>query len=449
MEKPEVRSWEGGIVSYPSVVVQVRSVDDIVSILKNSEKYPSPVRAVGSNHSTTRCGTAENGTVVNMTKMNQIIAVGPDTVTAGGGALYIDVSQELLKHDLQFYVNVEIGNMSMGSAACGGTKDASMPGEFGQVCSYATKIKLVTPSGELLEVTEDDPELLQIMRSSYGLLGIIYEVTFKVKPLRPMAVEHKTYSLDEFETQLPSLIAREESLMYYLFPHQSVITVEFRKYHDASGPPNRTVWKMRNLVWKKIAPGFGYLVWKFVPTNPLRTLLIDGFYRLIQFLMTLLLKSSHTIPQDQTIRYPDKSNWTRYTFSIWAFPEETFTKVLRAYFEFCQDYYRKHGYRTNVGNVGYRIMRDTSSLFSYSFTGNVMTADPVSTRNPGWEQFLEAYNEFCSRHNGVPLFNQSDRFTREQTVKAFGNRIQKFQDYRRRFDPTNRLLNDFFRELLD
>src|SRR6202011_4939142 len=122
--------------------------------------------------------------------------------------LYYDAAQELRQHNLQFYVNVELGNLTIGSAACGGTKDASMPGEFGQVCSYATVIKMVTPTGELLEITEDNPELLHVARSSYGLFGIIYEVTFKVRPVQAMTVYHKSYTIDEFARQLPSLRAR-------------------------------------------------------------------------------------------------------------------------------------------------------------------------------------------------------------------------------------------------
>ena len=115
---------------------------------------------------------------------------------------------ELQLHSLQFFVNVEIGNLTMGSAACGGTKDASMPGEFGQVASYATNIKMVTPDGELVEVTDADPELLQVTRSSYGLFGIVYEVTFKVRPLAPMRVYHERFTLDEFADRLPALKAR-------------------------------------------------------------------------------------------------------------------------------------------------------------------------------------------------------------------------------------------------
>jgi hypothetical protein len=277
----------------------------------------------------------------------------------------VGVAHQLERHNLQFYVNVELGNLTMGSAACGGTKDASMPGEFGQVCSYATVIKLVTPSGELLEVTEEEPELLQVVRSSYGLLGIVYEVTFKVKPLKPMAIDHVTYTLDEFVEEFDMLTKRNESMMMYLFPFLDRVSVEFRKHIDTVGPPNRFIWKFRNTVWKTVAPGLGYILTRFIPVKPIRYFLVDRFNQFNQFLLHWFLKDKNTIPTDQIIRYPAKSNWTRYTFSIWAFPEESYTQILRAYFEFCREYYREHGYRCNMLNVAYRISKDNSSLFSY------------------------------------------------------------------------------------
>jgi FAD/FMN-containing dehydrogenase len=87
-------------------------------------------------------------------------------------------------------------------------------------------------------------------------------------------------------------------------------------------------------------------------------------------------------------------------------------------------------------------------LFSYSFRGNVITFDPVSTGNPGWEAFLTAYNQFCSEHRGTPLFNQTNFLTRDQVRTAFGDRLHTFEGFRRRFDPHGRLVNPYFRELL-
>ena len=102
-----------------------------------------------------------------------------------------------------------------------------MPGEWGQVASYVAGMKLVLPSGELLEVTEDQPELLQIMRSSYGLLGIIYEATFRIRPLQSMAVYHETYDLEDFAQKLSSIFAKPEAMMLYLWPFVGKIAIEF------------------------------------------------------------------------------------------------------------------------------------------------------------------------------------------------------------------------------
>src|SRR5215472_9480167 len=168
MADTTVTNWFGDIASHPKVVVEATTVDDIVKILKDPDRYPSPVRAVGSNHSTAACGVAEGGTLIKMSKMNQILDIGKDTVTVQAGAIALAIAKALEKHGLQFYVNTEIGNLTVGSAACAGTKDSSMPGEYGQVGSYITRIKMVLPSGELLEVTDAQPDLMRLVRSSYG-----------------------------------------------------------------------------------------------------------------------------------------------------------------------------------------------------------------------------------------------------------------------------------------
>ena len=75
---PSVKNWFGDITSNPAVVVEAASVDDIIAVLKDPTKYPSPVRAVGSNHSTSACGVADGGTLIQMSKMNAIVEIGSD-----------------------------------------------------------------------------------------------------------------------------------------------------------------------------------------------------------------------------------------------------------------------------------------------------------------------------------------------------------------------------------
>ena len=277
MADPDVSNWFGDLISHPKVIVDANSVDDIVAVLKDTAKYPSPVRAVGSNHSTAPCGVAEGGTLIRM-KMNRILRIDGDSITVEAGARHIDMARELEKQNLQFYVNTEIGSLTAGSAACAGTKDASFAGEYGQVGSYVIGVKLVLPSGDLLEVTEAQPELMQKVRSSYGTFGIVYEVTYRIRPLLPMAVYHETYTLADFVAQLDELKARGESMMYYAFPFADRITIEFRRYNPgASGPPNRSAWVLRNYLWGTAGPRFGHDIEASIPIPKLRYEVIDGF----------------------------------------------------------------------------------------------------------------------------------------------------------------------------
>ena len=452
MANLKVKNWFGDIETHPKVVIQAESVNEVVAILKNPEMYPSPVRAIGSNHSTARCGVADDGTLIKM-KMNRVLKISENTVTVEAGALYIDVAEELEKHGLQFFVNTEIGNLSIGSAACAGTKNASMPDEkgsyeWGQVGSYVTSVKMVLPSGEVLLVDENQADLLESIRSSYGTLGIICEATFLVRPIQPLAVRYRTFTLEEFKEKFEDLRNGHESMMLFIFPFDNRITIEFRRYNPgARGQPNRFVWWLRNLLWKTVGPLLCHLIAQRAPLA-IRYRLLDRFNIALRFVLVHFLRSGHTFAPDQIIRYPEVSNASRYTFSFCAFPEEKFPHVLDEYFQFCKDYFKRYGYRPNMPDVSYRIAQDKKSLLSYSFEGSVMTIDPVSTGNQGWDKFLEAYNEFCFEHDGVPLLNQTPGVTRPQAEKAFSGRLEKFAERRKMYDPNNRLLNKYFEKLL-
>jgi FAD/FMN-containing dehydrogenase len=449
MAAPTITNWFGDLTSHPRVVVDAASADDIVRVLKDPNKYPSPVRAVGSNHSTAPVGVAEGGTLIRMSGMNKILEIGKDSVTVQAGAIALDVAKELEKHGLQFYVNTEIGSLSVGSAACAGTKDASMPGEFGQVGSYIQGVKMVLPSGELLTVGADQVDLMQKVRSSYGTFGIIYEATYAVKPIVPMAVHHETFQLEEFLVRLPELKTSGESLMYYMFPFENLITVEFRRYNPtAKVDPERHIWALRNFMWAKAGPLFCAQVEANIENRDIRYKVIDGFSAMWRFKLENLIRSDNTVATDQIIEYPKVSDGSRYTFSLWAFPEEKYPTVLPLYFDFCRKYDAEKQYRNNMLYVGYRILKDRQSLLSYSWDGNVMTIDPVSTANPGWHEFLPAYNQFCSDHGGIPLPNQTPQLTRALVEKGLGDRWKQFAEARQGFDPGNRLLNDYFKSLL-
>ena len=63
-------------------------------------------------------------------------------------------------------------------------------------------------------------------------------------------------------------------------------------------------------------------------------------------------------------------------------------------------------------------------MLSPSLTGPVITLDPSSTGDEGWEDFVIEFNEFCSQRGGLPLLNQTRALTKEQVALAFGGRLK-------------------------
>ena len=175
--------------------------------------------------------------------------------------------------------------------------------------------------------------------------------------------------------------------------------------------------------------------------------ILDKFNALWRFKLENIITSDNTVAADEIIRYPDVADDSRYTFSLYAFPEEQFPSALTDFAKFCIDYYAQTGYRNDLLDVGYRIAQDQQSLLSYSWDGAVMTIDPVSTANPGWKEFIDAYNQFCSDRNGKPVLNQTCGLTPALAKKAFGNRLATLEQTRKQYDPTGRLLNGFFRDI--
>jgi len=444
-----IRSWDGTWTYRPKVLVTPQTAEDIVEIVKSVVRFPSPVRPAGSMHSTARVNGDDGGTLVDMKAMNRILKFGEGSVTVEGGATYIVVSNALKERGLQFHVTTEIGNVTLAAMATAATKDSSFPGGYGQISSYVSAMRFVAPNGEIRAINErDHPEEMQVMRSSYGLLGIVYEVTIKVRPTTALSVRHHSMSLADFRKRLPVYKAQGFAVMYYIFPYVRRVLVELRKDNPSVPPKSRRRWTYRNRFWRKYGPAITLWIRARTSNRKLRELADKLHFFILRQGLVRVVRSDATWPHAQIINYPRDPGPFKYLFSMWAFPERNFFKILDEYCDFVDAYDKRTGYRCDLPCVGYSIVQDREALLSYSWDGATLSIDPASTGGKEWEEFLRVYNDFCSTRGGQPLFNQTPFLTREQAQKAFAERLKLFADYRHQADPENRLLDSYFRDLL-
>ena len=447
-----ITNYDGGIATSPQVVITPETVAELQAILRDSERYPSPVRAMGSFHSLTPW-PASTGTVVRMSGMTRILAVDRQglTVTAEAGIQLADAAAELRRQGLQFHLNIEIGNATLGSLACCHSKDAMDGVEFGQVSSYVTRIRWVDPSGELREASDDeDAELLRLVRSSYGLAGVVYEVTVRVKPLEIVKFDyqvHDTHGLSQ--EHVDDVIAANESMVAWTIGDTTILQTR-----------NRTTLRTRSwlaLVRRWAWTFFGAFIGRnlrYVPTPVLRNLL-QGLWLAAQKLAYRGLSATGGFSlygPDKIMNYKETPPAARYAFTFWSFPRHTWVENLRAYVEFSEDHFRRYGFSCNMPLGSYFSNHHEGSLMSYSHDGDTLSLDPIHSYREEdeehWYRFLREFNAWAHRRGGIPLLNQSPFVEREQVVAAFGDRWRRLSEWVREIDPQGRMRNEFFGRLL-
>ena len=86
-------NYDGSISSSPQQLVRPKSVEELQNILKQRDKYPSPVRAMGSYHSLTPC-VSSPGTIVDMKALDKIVTIDAQkmTFTAQAGLEMIEAA---------------------------------------------------------------------------------------------------------------------------------------------------------------------------------------------------------------------------------------------------------------------------------------------------------------------------------------------------------------------
>lgn len=450
----QIVNYDGSITTSPQQLVYAETVDAIQATLRDTAHFPGPVRAMGSYHSLTPCASSDGGTVINMSRMNKVVAIDSKnlTFTAQAGMQILDASKALRDQGLQMMLNIEIGNMTLGAAACCHSKDALDGIEFGQVSSYVTQIKWVTPAGDLAEASEtNNPDLLHTMRSSYGLCGVVYEVTLRVKPIEALHFTYLPRPVDELtQAEVDNFLDTSQGLICWTVGRTAIF--QQRQRVADPGILSSLQATVRRTLWNYEAAHTGQLIDRFAADPNLRNALQQGNFDVAKLLFSTLhvFGGITLLAPDKIIDYHTTPQDARYAFTFWAFPRSEWLTTYRAYLDFADQYFKTTGFRCNMPLGAYHIRKDASSLLSYTQDQEVFSIDPIhaSTDNTAWHAFLQAFNQFSFQRNGIPLLNQSPFVEREHVEAAYGQRWNQFSAAVRTADPEGRMLNPYFAALL-
>ena len=176
-EKPWM-NWSGLRKATPKQLATPKSVLEVAEILKTS---PTPIRPVGSGHSFTALVPSE-GTIVDISAMSGLQKHDSEAQTASLGAgTRLQHGARLLSEKGLGFANlpdIDVQTLAGGYA----TATHGTGRDLTAIHDYVRGFELVTPAGDVIEVTADkEPELFQAGKVSLGSLGIITRYDLKVE----------------------------------------------------------------------------------------------------------------------------------------------------------------------------------------------------------------------------------------------------------------------------
>jgi len=434
-----------GIYRRPRLVLRLKRFEDIPALLAKTRSYPTPVRMVGADYSQTRCVGGDGGTTVETAGLDKILEFGESSVRAQAGVRIGTLVHALAERGQELLLTPEMGQISLGALAVTTLPQPSYEVGMAQLSSLVSEIKLITPQGKHMVVTEHNRDLLRVLRSSYGLLGVVHEVVLRVRPLTAVKIDYSVLTLKELTARYSSLVKEPGAMRLHISPFSDRITVEKRTLDESASISRSGIWQIRQSVMRNVLPAFGSTVGSVLAAPGLRAAVITGMHRALRAGNKGVVMYSHEWMRD----LPNEAWRARHTYSMWAFRQADFPKLLAEYFAFSKAYYKQHRYRCNVVTGASRLHQDRGSLFSVSYSGPMFTLEPSSTGDTGWDDYLIDFNDFATSNGGIPTFNQTRALQPEHVSKAFGERAKLFRALRHRTDPLNRLRNSYFAYLLD
>ncbi len=419
-----------------------RNLKQLLSILQPESGTPLPIRPQGAGTAATDCNTVATGSVLHMTQLDRVFLVDTEnrTVTVEAGIRVEALIATLAEDGLELMGGYELQGRTVGGAIAAPCFGPCIGNSGSFFSSHVVSMKIVTAKGRILTIDRSQTNLLAAFRMSFGLLGVIYEATLRVRPIQTFTASHRRVSIRKFASIVDTLAMSDVGFKFYLMPYRDRVYLDLRRYDSDPGNAYATPWRLKDWGESTVMPHVFKSLNRIVPIDSVKYRLIDSISEATQGLVNSRLVQTGTNASSQSRR---KRGGRSTYYSTWCFPAANFSMIALAYKNFCDTTLQNTQYRCDLPAVGYRLNRDASAPLSPSFDETMIALTTASTQLKGWDNFVIDLAEFAEKWGGTPLISQSRALRAETVIQTYSRRLDFFRRMRRQLDPENRLLSPF------
>ena len=209
--------WSGRETSQPRGWLRPDSEEQLLAQVTRAGETGRRIRVVGAGHSFSRIAVPDD-LAMSLDLMTGPVVVDQERsqVTVPGGMRLREVSAALLEQGLALPIVGSIQAQCVAGAIATGTHGSSL--RHGNLATLVQSVRLVTGTGQVLELGADDVRLPGA-RVHLGALGVVTGVTLSIRPAVQLHQRVEHVPVEEVPDALPEIAASAEFVKVWWLPH--------------------------------------------------------------------------------------------------------------------------------------------------------------------------------------------------------------------------------------
>ena len=212
-------NWVGNQACSPRHMAHPATEDEVRRIVADAAAQRLTVRAAGAGHSFTPV-VATDGVLLDLDALRGITRIGRETrcVTVRGGTRISELGDPLWDAGLTLINMGDIDTQALAGAVATGTHGTGIA--LPSLSASLQAARLVTASGDVLEVGGGDPDLLRAARVSMGMLGVMAELTLELTDAYVLHERLSYVELEELVERYDELLHAHRHFSFFYFPSE-------------------------------------------------------------------------------------------------------------------------------------------------------------------------------------------------------------------------------------
>lgn len=226
LKKHEWKNWSHSVHCYVDRFFEPESVEEVIRIVKTHMRLGKRLRVVGAGHSFTPL-VATSESLLSLNNLSGVERINEETRIARvrAGTKLKDLGILLNRAGYAMENLGDINEQTIAGAISTGTHGTGK--DFGSLSTQVAGISIVTGTGEYITINEkENAHLLEAVKTSLGLLGVIVSVNLNVLPAYQLIETSYKLSFKSCIEKLDQLNEENRNMEFFWFPYTETVQVK-------------------------------------------------------------------------------------------------------------------------------------------------------------------------------------------------------------------------------